>query len=104
MLESKGLHGKTQVWQHLLNKIWGLFRLDDPHLRSMKVPDIMENLESAWREWRYAEAYFNSVQDPDLIDHAIFYMGATEKKYTYLLKQAKENGINIERFTLDRVG
>jgi hypothetical protein len=31
-------------------------------------------------------------------------LGATEKKYTYLLKQAKENGVNLERFSLNRVG
>ena len=104
MLESKGCNQNEQNWRPLLSKIWGLFRLDDPQVGTVKTPDIMENLENAWREWQYAEAYFNSVQDPDLIDHAIFYMGATEKKYTYLLKQAKENGINIERFSLDRVG
>jgi len=104
MLESKGHNGKEQGWRLLLNKIWGLFRFDDPQVATIKAPDIMENLETARRDWQYAQAYFNSVQDPDLIDHAIFYMGATEKKYTYLLKQAKENGINIDRFSLDRVG
>ncbi len=104
MLESKGHNRKKRDWRPILSKIWGLFRLDDPQAGAIKAPDIMKNLENARREWQYAEAYFNSVQDPDLIDHAIFYMGATEKKYTYLLKQAKEKGINIERFSLDRVG
>ncbi|MGE5604668.1 MAG: DUF2508 family protein [Bacteroidota bacterium] len=104
MLKSKGSNRKEQSWRQLLNKVWGLFRFDEPQVGAVKAPDIMESLENARREWQYAEAYFNSVQDPDLIDHAIFYMGATEKKYTYLLKQAKEKGINIERFSLDRVG
>lgn len=104
MLKSGEGNRKNRNWRLLLNKIWGLFRLDEPQVGLVKAPDIMESLENARREWHYAEAYFNSVQDPDLIDHAIFYMGATEKKYTYLLKQAKENGINIEPFSLDRVG
>ncbi len=104
MRESKGNSRKGQSWRTVIKKIWGLFRLDDPQLGRVKVPDILENLEGAWREWQYAETYFNSVQDPDLIDHAIFYMGATEKKYIYLLKQAKEKGINIEHFSFNRVG
>ncbi len=63
-------------------------------------PDLLQNLEMACREWKYAKLYFNCVNDPDLIDHAVFYMGATEKKYTYLLKQAREEGINIEGYRL----
>lgn len=104
MLKSKEPLENGHIWRKAFCKIWGLFRLDDPLLGEVTAPDIMENLEIARREWQYAEAYFNSVQDPDLIDHAIFYMGATEKKYTYLLKKAKEKGVNIERFSLDRVG
>jgi hypothetical protein len=102
MLESKGQN--KQDWRPLLRKIWALFRLDEPQVGAVKAPDVMKSLENAWREWQYAEAYFNSVLDPDLIDYAIFNLGATEKKYTYLLKQAKENGINLERFSLNRVG
>ena len=104
MLKSKVTPENGQICRKIFCKIWGLFRLDSPVLGEVKTPDIMENLEVARREWQYAEAYFNSVQDPDLIDHAIFYMGATEKKYTYLLKKAKEKGVNIERFSLERVG
>ncbi|MGE5582957.1 MAG: YaaL family protein [Bacillota bacterium] len=62
------------------------------------LPGLMEDLESARREWKHARLYFNSVTDPDLIDYAIFYMGATEKKYVYLLKQAREIGMNIENY------
>lgn len=100
MQESKGQGKKSQNWRWIIRKIWGVFRLDDPRLETLKVPDMLENLEGAWREWQYAKAYFNSVLDPDLIDHAIFCMGATEKKYVYLLKQAKENGINVEHYSL----
>ena len=100
MRESKGQRKKRQDWRLIMRKIWGVFRLDDSRLGSLKVPDMLENLEGARREWQHAKAYFNSVLDPDLIDHAIFYMGATEKKYIYLLKQAKENGINVDHYSL----
>ncbi len=105
MQESKVRRGTAQNWRSIMRKFLGVFRLDEPRLGTFKVPDMLENLEGAWREWQYAKAYFNSVLDPDLIDHAIFYMGATEKKYVYLLKQAKENGINIDQYSLaNRVG
>jgi hypothetical protein len=73
----------------------GLFRLKNTR---EKLPDLIEDLEQAWREWKHARLYFNNVTDPDLIDYAIFYMGATEKKYIYLLKRAREIGMNIEGF------
>ena len=73
----------------------GLFRLQNT---GEKLPDLIEDLEQAWREWKHARLYFNNVTDPDLIDYAIFYMGATEKKYIYLLKRAREIGMNIEGF------
>jgi len=66
-----------------------------------KRTGLLENLEQARREWKYAKLYFNCVMDPDLIDHAIFYMGATEKKYIYLLKRAREEGLNIESYYLN---
>jgi len=95
----------TPNWQVAIGKIWGAFRLNDQQIGSFKAPDILENLEAAWREWQYAKDYFNSVIDPDLIDHAIFYMGAAEKKYVYLLKQAKEKGLNIDRYAyINRAG
>jgi hypothetical protein len=49
----------------------------------------------AHRDWLEAQALFNEVKEPDLIDHAIYAMEATERKYRFLLKQAKqEKAIN----------
>lgn len=95
----------NEAVQNLIRKIWGLFRLDDSQIRPVKTPDMIENLEAAWRDWQFAKNYFNCVSDPDLIDHAVFYMGATEKKYVYLLKKAREKGINTDRFSFaNRIG
>lgn len=102
MRESKHVNGTIL---DIVRKFWGVFRLDDPKIGPVKAPDMIKNLEAAWRDWQHANNYFNSVTDPDLIDHAIFYMGATEKKYVYLLKKAKETGVNIDRFSFaSRVG
>ncbi len=98
------LNDRWQRWMRLLGgfaiKLGKAFRWRHDALCGYDGPDLLESLEDARREWRYARMYFNSVSDPDLIDHAVFYLGATEKKYIYLLKQAKENGLNVEPLLL----
>jgi hypothetical protein len=84
---------KQSFFRIILRNFIGLFRLKN---NSQILPNLIEDLEQAWQEWRHARLYFNNVTDPDLIDYAIFYMGATEKKYIYLLKRAREIGMNIE--------
>lgn len=54
---------------------------------------LMVAIERAKEEMQYADSYFESVSDPDLIDHAIYYREAARKKYAYLLKLAKREGL-----------
>ncbi|NLW23463.1 MAG: DUF2508 family protein [Tissierellia bacterium] len=56
--------------------------------------EIIENLNKAHEEWKSKEKYFQTVTDPDLVDHAIYELEASKIKYAYLLKKAKE--LNIE--------
>lgn len=50
----------------------------------------MENLKQAHKEWKQSELYFENVTNDELIDHAIYNMEATKKKYFYLLNQLRE--------------
>lgn len=52
-------------------------------------------IEKAREEMHIAEKYFETVSDPDLVDHAIFQLEAARKKYIYLLKYAQSQGINL---------
>ncbi len=54
---------------------------------------LLSSIELAKEEMQYADNYFESVSDPDLIDHAIYYREAARKKYAYLLKLAKQEGL-----------
>lgn len=54
---------------------------------------ILENLKKAHDEWKNKEVYFQSVTDPDLVDHAIYELEASRIKYIYLLKKVKERNI-----------
>jgi|GEM_PF-572773 len=56
-------------------------------------PDFFTIMEQARQDRDDARSYFNCVTDPDLVDHAIYLQDAAEKKFVYLIKTAKTNGI-----------
>lgn len=60
-----------------------------------KENEVFENLKDAHREWEKAQLYFQSVTEPDLIDHAIYSMEAAKTKYYYLLKNARKAKGNL---------
>ncbi|QQY79862.1 uncharacterized protein DUF2508 [Keratinibaculum paraultunense] len=55
---------------------------------------VLESLKEAHSEWKNKEKYFQSVNEPELIDYAIYEMEASKIKYMYLLKKIKE--MNLE--------
>lgn len=54
---------------------------------------LLIELQESKREWQFSQLYFDNVIEIDLIDHAIFLLGAAERKYDYLLKKAKNEGL-----------
>ena len=61
--------------------------------------DLPHILEEARQEWLQAQALYNYVSDSDLVDHVVYQMQAAEKRYTYLLKLARQRGITHSPFT-----
>lgn len=57
------------------------------------LPALAVVVEEARRELLNAQYYYNTVSDQDLIDHAVYLIQAAEKKYIYLLKQARSAGV-----------
>lgn len=45
-------------------------------------------IERARLEWLAAQNKFDTVTDPDLVDHAIYAIQAAERRYVYLLRLA----------------
>jgi hypothetical protein len=68
-------------------------RLQAEFAQRHTMPTILEQMGEAKREWRDAQRYYNSVYDSDLVDHAVYMMQAAEKKYVYLLKLARREGV-----------
>lgn len=59
------------------------------------IPPLAQQIEQARQEWLSAQNYYNNVSDVDLVDHATFLIHAAEKKYTYLLKRARYEGVHM---------
>lgn len=55
-----------------------------------EAKNIQEALTQAKLDWQLAEQYFNLIDNPQLIDYAIYNQKACEEKYRYLIKKAKE--------------
>ncbi|MCL6450801.1 MAG: YaaL family protein [Acetobacteraceae bacterium] len=62
---------------------------DSYPVRPPAVPDLATALEQARREWIQAREFFDAVSDPDLVDFAVYSVQAAERKYNYLLRQAR---------------
>ncbi len=52
---------------------------------------LVEDVKQAYSDLKAAENYFDNVDDPDLIDFAIYDLEAAKKKYAYMLKKARED-------------
>jgi hypothetical protein len=82
-------------WANLLEMVSSQLVLEDETTRQTKVPELKELVERARRDWLQARAYFDNVTEPDLVDHAIYCIEAAERKYMYLLKQARLQGLKL---------
>lgn len=61
---------------------------------AQKIPasgPLARELEAARLECARALQYFDSVTDPELIDHAIYRVEAAERRFTYLLRRSRQD-------------
>lgn len=58
--------------------------------------EFMNALQQAREEWLAAQNFFENVNEPDLVDYAIYGMEAARRKYMYMIKQAKIRGIKVD--------
>ena len=79
-----------------LKKIYGYFDIDDRAKVMTETDQLLHELEKTKQEIKNAENYFNSVTDPGLIDHASYLLKANERKYRYLLNQARQSRMKVK--------
>lgn len=56
--------------------------------------EIIEDIQATIMEMEIAQAMFNSVSDPKLVEAAIYREEAAKRKFEYLISMAKEKQIN----------
>lgn len=87
---------KTRIPAHGRRKGSGRSAVENhplPAITEAAGRETLDSVEEAHKEWMAAQAYFDSVTDPGLIDHAIFLMTAAEKRYIFLINEARREGL-----------
>jgi hypothetical protein len=62
--------------------------------------NIIAAIEEAKKELQECRDYFEFVDEPELVDYAIYKEAAAKSKYAYLLEQAKKLGIKVSGFNM----
>lgn len=57
--------------------------------------EVIDLIREARQEITEAYDVFNLMVEPELIEYAIFKIRAAEKRFSYLLKWARENKVNL---------
>ena len=78
------------------------FRLRDPgpQPEPYEISAEAEYTDEALRaleEWKAAENYFNSIQDQDLVEYALYELEASRRKYEYLMRKLRNGDAAWER-------
>ncbi|NLO22195.1 MAG: DUF2508 family protein [Syntrophomonadaceae bacterium] len=76
----------SNIW----NKAYSLLNLKDSELRPEQERSDEHLLQQAHEELRQAQNWFAHLEEPDMVDYAIYKMKAAEKHYDYLLKKIKQ--------------
>lgn len=75
-------------------------RGDEPRAAAYEVSAEAEYTGEALKaleEWKAAENYFNSIQDQDLVEYALYELEAARRKYEYLMRKLRNGDAAWER-------
>lgn len=61
--------------------------------KELEKENIIKEIKKAQTDIVTAERFFQFVNDPELVDVAIYNLEAKKSRYRYLIKIAKEKGI-----------
>lgn len=78
-----------QLLQHVVQRV---APPGEPELPNVVIDDL-EEIREAHRQLEAAKAYFESVSEPGLVDHAIALLNAAERRLAYLMGRARATGL-----------
>jgi len=59
---------------------------------SLETYSFERAVQEALEEWSTAKNYFEQVTEPELVEYAVLRLEAAEKRFSYLLRKAREGG------------
>lgn len=66
--------------------------------KNEEMIELLENIKKARNDWHNANLNFESASDVEIIDYYTYKIKACQVRYNYLIKKAKESGINTNNF------
>ena len=79
-----------RVWSRILNSIYkNWFMTDEPKTGQKQIDDLAE-IKIAIEDMATARSIYSEVDDPELVDWAVYSLTAAEKRYDYLLKKYRQ--------------
>ncbi len=76
----------SEIWNAIVGR-----QATRPKQSTMSAEDdLQRQVDIARAEWQAAQQYFETVSDPELVDHAIFALEAAQRKYNYLFRQLQQ--------------
>ncbi|WP_232698978.1 DUF2508 family protein [Brevibacillus daliensis] len=74
------------------------FKKKQPQLASQigQGETLLKDVEQALHTWQNAQRFTDLSVRKEEVDHAIFYLQVTEKRYTYLLGKVRKRRIKKE--------
>ncbi len=77
----------SNIFDYLLEKLSKSKPYDED------TQNLLENLKNAQNDFKTAVANYEFAEEPELIDYYTYKIKATQTRYQYLLKKAKERGL-----------
>jgi len=74
------------------------FRLREPQgYEESAEAEYTDEALRALEDWKAAENYFNSIEDQDLVEYALYELEAARRKYEYLMRKLRSGDAAWER-------
>jgi len=77
----------SNIFNYFLDKLSKTKPYDDD------TQDLINNLKSAQKDFETAVSNYEFAEEPELVDYYTYKIKATQTRYQYLLKKAKERGL-----------
>lgn len=78
-----------KTWSTIWNDIRKALIIKDPE-ELAKPPDEIRLIQIAGEEVAAARNIYSEIDDPDMVDWAVYKLTAAEKRYDYLLKKYRQ--------------